>query len=316
LETALPDVFLIQPDVHSDARGFFLESYHQQKFEQLGIRERFVQDNHSLSVRATLRGFHYQLQHPQSKLCRVVHGEVLDVAVDIRRGSPNFGKWASAKLSAENKIQIYVPKGFAHGFMVLSETAEFLYKCSDFYHPEDEYGVLWNDAGLSVNWGIDQPILSAKDQKYSPLNLIPPHLLPIFEGQGVRAFKRRLLSLGKHPPVLRARNAALESAGYEVVAATTVEQATRALKAQQFELVIVGYTFSKSEKRKISDLVENEHGVPMLLLYIKPGDKAIPAAAHISAVHGEGALLSAVAAILSDEKHSSKSMNAGPPRRQ
>ena len=118
LETALPEVLLIEPDVHSDARGFFLETYHQQKFEQLGIRDRFVQDNHSLSARGTLRGLHYQLRFAQAKLCRVIQGEVLDVAVDIRRGSPNFGKWVGAKLSAENKRQIYVPGGFAHGFEI------------------------------------------------------------------------------------------------------------------------------------------------------------------------------------------------------
>ncbi|HTC94102.1 MAG TPA: dTDP-4-dehydrorhamnose 3,5-epimerase [Terriglobales bacterium] len=178
IDTTLPDVFLIEPKVISDQRGFFLESYHREKYAALGIDDEFVQDNHSQSVRGTLRGLHYQLQHAQTKLCRVVRGEVLDVAVDIRQGSPNFGRWVSAVLSAENKRQIYVPKGFAHGFLVLSETAEFLYKCSDFYHAEHEYGVLWNDPQLKINWDVANPILSAKDQKFVPLAQIPQELLP------------------------------------------------------------------------------------------------------------------------------------------
>lgn len=182
-ETALPEVFLIEPDVHSDSRGFFLESYHQQKFEQMGIRDRFVQDNHSLSVRGTLRGLHYQLRYAQAKLCRVTRGEVLDVAVDVRRGSPTFAKWVSATLSAENKRQIYIPKGFAHGFVVLSETAEFLYKCSDFYHPEDEHGILWNDPELGIDWEISNPTLSGKDQRNLPLARISEDRLPLFKSR-------------------------------------------------------------------------------------------------------------------------------------
>ena len=143
--TALPGVLLIRPKVFRDDRGFFLESYHREKFASLGITDNFVQDNHSCSKRGTVRGLHYQLRHAQAKLCRVVAGEVLDVALDIRRESPTFGKWTSAVLSAENQQQIYIPPGFAHGFAVLSESAEFLYKCSDFYFAEDEHGVLWND---------------------------------------------------------------------------------------------------------------------------------------------------------------------------
>ncbi|HTD21259.1 MAG TPA: dTDP-4-dehydrorhamnose 3,5-epimerase [Terriglobales bacterium] len=181
IETALSDVFLIEPKVIGDQRGFFLESYHREKYAALGIHDEFVQDNHSQSVRGTLRGLHYQLQHAQAKLCRVVQGEVLDVAVDIRRGSPTFGRWVSAVLSAENKRLIYVPRGFAHGFAVLSETAEFLYKCSDFYHAEHEHGVLWNDPQLNINWNVANPILSAKDQKYLPLAQIPQELLPKYE---------------------------------------------------------------------------------------------------------------------------------------
>jgi dTDP-4-dehydrorhamnose 3,5-epimerase len=180
IATTLPDVFLIELKVFTDQRGFFLESYHREKYAALGMDDEFVQDNHSQSVRGTLRGLHYQLQHPQAKLCRVVRGEVLDVALDIRRGSPTFGRWASAVLSEENKRQIYVPGGFAHGFVVLSETAEFLYKCSDFYYPEHEHGVLWNDPQLKIDWNITNPVLSTKDQKYLPLSQIAPELLPAY----------------------------------------------------------------------------------------------------------------------------------------
>lgn len=183
IETALPEVFLIEPDVHSDSRGFFLESYHQQKFAELGIQDRFVQDNHSRSVRGTLRGLHYQLRYAQAKLCRVIHGAVLDVAVDIRRGSPTFAKWVAATLSAENKRQIYVPTGFAHGFVVLSETAEFLYKCSDIYHPEDEHGILWNDPELGIDWQISNPTLSGKDRRNLPLAQISEDCLPLFKSR-------------------------------------------------------------------------------------------------------------------------------------
>lgn len=174
----IPGVFLIQPQIHEDARGLFFESYHQAKLAEAGIREVFVQDNHSKSRKDTLRGLHYQLKHPQAKLCRVVQGKVLDVAVDIRVGSPHFGQWVSAILSAENKQQILIPRGFAHGFLVLSETAEFLYKCSDFYFPEDEHGVSWNDPEVGIAWNVPDPVLSAKDQAYSPLRRIAPDLLP------------------------------------------------------------------------------------------------------------------------------------------
>jgi dTDP-4-dehydrorhamnose 3,5-epimerase len=179
-ETKIPGVYLIRPQVHEDARGFFYESYHQAKLGELGIREVFVQDNHSKSCRNTLRGLHYQLKHPQAKLCRVVQGEVLDVAVDIRAGSPYFGHWVSAILSAENRQQILVPRGFAHGFLVLSETAEFLYKCSDFYFPEDERGVLWEDLDLGISWGVREPVISKKDAANLPLRRIPLQFLPSY----------------------------------------------------------------------------------------------------------------------------------------
>ncbi len=177
-ETSLPGVCLIEPSVFEDDRGFFFESYHETKFAELGIRDRFVQDNHARSVRHTLRGLHYQVRHPQAKLCRVILGEVLDVVVDVRHGSPHFGKWESGILSAQNKLEMYVPAGFAHGYLVLSETAEFLYKCSDFYHPEYERGVLWNDPEIGITWGVQGPILSDKDRRNPPLSGISLKELP------------------------------------------------------------------------------------------------------------------------------------------
>lgn len=180
-ETQIPGVFLIRPQVHEDARGFFYESYHQAGLAEAGIRETFIQDNHSRSCRNTLRGLHYQLKHPQAKLCRVVQGEVLDVAVDIRAGSPHFGRWVSVILSAENKQQMLIPRGFAHGFVVLSDTAEFLYKCSDYYHPEDERGVAWDDAELGIPWRTANPILSARDRTYLPLAKISREELPTYQ---------------------------------------------------------------------------------------------------------------------------------------
>lgn len=178
LNTSLPGVFELQPKVFRDARGFFLETYHQQKFADLGIHDRFVQDNQSRSVKGTLRGLHYQLRHPQAKLCRVVEGEVLDVAVDIRIGSPAFGKWTSVLLSAERHNQVFIPQGFAHGFVVLSDSAQFLYKCSDFYDPSSEYGIIWNDPGLAISWGVASPLVSEKDAKYSTLAAMPREFLP------------------------------------------------------------------------------------------------------------------------------------------
>ena len=177
-ETSLPGVCLIEPSVFEDDRGFFFESYHETKFGELGIRDRFVQDNHARSVRHTLRGLHYQVRHPQAKLCRVIQGEVLDVVVDVRHGSPHFGKWESGILSAQNKLEMYVPAGFAHGYLVLSESAEFLYKCSDFYYPEYERGVLWNDPEIGINWGVQGPILSDKDRRNPPLSGISLKELP------------------------------------------------------------------------------------------------------------------------------------------
>jgi dTDP-4-dehydrorhamnose 3,5-epimerase len=178
IDTSIPDVCLIEPNVFEDERGFFFESYHESKFADLGIGERFVQDNHAKSVQDTLRGLHYQLVYPQAKLCRVVRGEVFDVVVDVRRGSPYFGKWESGILSDRNKRMIYVPPGFAHGYLVLSETAEFLYKCSDFYHPEHERGVLWSDPEIGIKWDVQSPILSEKDRRNLALSQIKLSDLP------------------------------------------------------------------------------------------------------------------------------------------
>ena len=164
--TAIPDIVLIRPKVFGDARGFFLESWEERKFATGGIDARFVQDNHSRSARHTLRGLHYQVQRPQGKLVRVVTGTVFDVAVDIRRSSPTFGRWVGATLSAENHHMLWVPPGFAHGFVVLSESADFLYRCTDFYAPQFERAIQWNDPDLQVKWPLPEgtsPVLSPKD---------------------------------------------------------------------------------------------------------------------------------------------------------
>jgi dTDP-4-dehydrorhamnose 3,5-epimerase len=164
-------LFEIQPKIFGDSRGYFLESYSQRDFEQAGIQARFVQDNQSRSVKGVLRGLHFQKSHPQGKLVSVIEGEVFDVAVDMRHSSATFGKWYGVILSGEKKNQLYIPEGFAHGFLVLSETAVFSYKCTDFYYPEDEGGIIWNDPDIGVIWpdlGIEY-VLSAKDLKLPPL---------------------------------------------------------------------------------------------------------------------------------------------------
>ncbi|CAJ93982.1 dTDP-4-dehydrorhamnose 3,5-epimerase [Cupriavidus necator] len=163
--TALPEVLVIEPQVFSDQRGFFMETFNAQAFEQAtGIRRTFVQDNHSGSVRNVLRGLHYQIQHPQGKLIRVIAGEVFDVAVDVRLGSPTYGKWVGVTVSAADKKQLWIPEGFAHGFLVLSEHAEVLYKTTDYWYPEHERTLLWNDPAVGVRWPLNgAPLLTAKD---------------------------------------------------------------------------------------------------------------------------------------------------------
>ncbi len=181
--TDIPGVIVIEPQVFRDERGFFLESFHQQKYRKGGIDANFVQDNHSKSVKGTLRGLHAQLQRPQGKLIRVIEGEIYDVAVDIRRGSPHFGQWVGAWLSAENFRQIYIPPGFAHGFCVTSEIAHVEYKCTDFYDPASEISVQWNDPELKINWPLEEihsPILSKKDIAAKPLRQLMD-VLPWFE---------------------------------------------------------------------------------------------------------------------------------------
>ncbi|MCB1937154.1 MAG: dTDP-4-dehydrorhamnose 3,5-epimerase [Nitrosomonas sp.] len=164
-QLAIPDVFLLQPKVFGDERGFFFESFNQRQFDQLiGRQVNFVQNNHSRSAKNVLRGLHYQIKQPQGKLVRVVVGEVFDVAVDLRRSSSTFGQWVGERLSAENKKQLWVPEGFAHGFVVLSEYAEFLYQTTDYWAPEYERCIIWNDPTLAINWPVEhEPVLSAKD---------------------------------------------------------------------------------------------------------------------------------------------------------
>ena len=165
--TAIPDLLIIEPKVFGDERGFFFESFNKRRFAELtGVTAEFVQDNHSKSARHVLRGLHYQIQHAQGKLVRAVAGEVLDVAVDIRKSSPTFGQSVTVNLSAENKRMLWIPPGFAHGFVVLSESAEFLYKTTDFYAPEFERSILWNDPALNIDWQLNDalPLLAAKDQ--------------------------------------------------------------------------------------------------------------------------------------------------------
>jgi dTDP-4-dehydrorhamnose 3,5-epimerase len=181
LTTRFPGLLVVEPQVYGDKRGWFMESYHRERFADAGIRGDFVQDNHSLSRRGALRGMHFQLRHPQGKLCRVARGEVLDVAVDLRRGSPMFGQHFSARLSGRNRKAIYIPPGFAHGFLTLSAEADFLYQCSDYYHSEDQYGLAWNDPALGIDWGIEQPLVSPRDNEWPSLASLDPEILPLFD---------------------------------------------------------------------------------------------------------------------------------------
>jgi dTDP-4-dehydrorhamnose 3,5-epimerase len=178
LRTDLEGVLIVDPMVFSDDRGFFMETYHKTKYRELGIPVEFVQDNLSFSRNGILRGLHYQYPHGQAKLVQVLEGHAYDVTVDVRRGSKNFGQWVGVHLSDENKRQVYIPEGFAHGFCVLSETVLFSYKCSDLYTPECERGVLWSDPDLGIEWPVKEPILSQKDSKYPRLRDIEVDRLP------------------------------------------------------------------------------------------------------------------------------------------
>lgn len=163
MPTSLPGVLIFEPQVFEDQRGFFFESFHQKRYGEAGIAEQFVQDNHSYSTQGTLRGLHFQHRRPQGKLIRVVQGEIFDVAVDIRPDAVSFGQWFGTYLSAENKRQLYIPPGFAHGFCVVSDTAECLYKCTDFYVSGDQGGIIWNDPDIGIDWPLGDPLLSQKD---------------------------------------------------------------------------------------------------------------------------------------------------------
>ena len=169
-ETKIKGVYIIEPQVFGDNRGYFMETYRKEEFDKAGLKYNFVQDNQSKSKKGVLRGLHYQKKYPQAKLVRVISGEVFDVAIDLRKDSPTYGQWVGEVLSSENKKMLMVPRGFAHGFMVLSETAEFIYKCDEVYHPEDEGGIMWNDPEVGVKWPSDiEPLLSDKDQKHPSL---------------------------------------------------------------------------------------------------------------------------------------------------
>jgi dTDP-4-dehydrorhamnose 3,5-epimerase len=174
----LPEIVLIEPRLFKDLRGYFLETYQAQRYSEIGINTRFVQDNLSFSRQGVVRGLHYQLLKPQGKLVMVLQGEVVDLVVDIRLNSPNFGKWSKNILSADNHCQLYVPPGFAHGFAVISETATVLYKVTDYYNPGDEYGIMWNDPDLGVDWPLTEAILSDKDLEFPNLKDVPEALLP------------------------------------------------------------------------------------------------------------------------------------------
>ena len=176
----IPEVLIIEPDVHGDARGFFMETWHAQKYSDAGLDVNFVQDNQSRSKQGILRGLHYQLEQPQGKLVRVTSGSVFDVAVDIRKGSPSFGQWVGIELSSDNFKQLYVPPGFAHGFCVLSEYADFLYKCTDFYAPEYEHGIRWSDPDINIIWPGNDFLFSEKDEQMAMLKDMD-NFLPIYE---------------------------------------------------------------------------------------------------------------------------------------
>ena len=170
INTQIPDVILIKPNLFKDHRGYFLESFHSEKFKKAGININFLQDNHVKSIKNTLRGLHFQVNYPQAKLLRCLIGKVFDVAVDIRKNSPSFGKWVGRELSEENKFQLFIPEGFAHGYYVMSDEAEVTYKCSNIYHPEDQQGILWNDPQVGIEWPETEPILSDKDADASLLS--------------------------------------------------------------------------------------------------------------------------------------------------
>ena len=173
ITTPIEGLLIFEPEVFEDDRGYFMEIYNQVRFEESGVNKVFVQDNHSYSVKGSLRGLHYQIKHPQAKLVQAIHGEIFDAVVDIRPGSVTFGKWQAVHLSDKNRRQLFIPAGFAHGFCVLSKNAYLIYKCSDYYVPHDEGGIIWNDPDIGIDWPVKKPIISEKDNKLPYLSDIP-----------------------------------------------------------------------------------------------------------------------------------------------
>jgi dTDP-4-dehydrorhamnose 3,5-epimerase len=176
VSTEIPGVVVIEPEVHADGRGFFLETYNAERYRAHGISAPFVQDNHSQSIAGTIRGLHLQIRHPQGKLIRVIEGEIFDVAVDVRRGSPTFGRWVGVSLTAPSFRQLYVPPGFAHGFCVVSTIAQVEYKCTDIYDPASEIGIAWNDPAIGISWPVTSPILSVRDGRHPALAAVVDQL--------------------------------------------------------------------------------------------------------------------------------------------
>ncbi len=179
ITTSIEGVFIIEPKVFKDSRGFFMETYNQNRYVEAGINRKYVQDNLSFSVQGTVRGLHYQINHPQAKLIQVITGEIFDVAVDIRPGSSTFGQWIGVHLTDQNMRQLFISEGFAHGFCILSETAHLSYKCSDFYVPDDEGGIIWSDPGIGIDWPVEDPIISEKDKGYPNLSDLTSEELPV-----------------------------------------------------------------------------------------------------------------------------------------
>lgn len=194
IPTEIPEVLIVEPEVHTDGRGLFLETYHAGKYRAGGIDHLFVQDNHSRSVERTVRGLHLQIRRPQAKLIRVIEGEILDIAVDVRRGSPTFGRFVGVRLSAENFRLCYVPRGFAHGFCVMTPVAQVEYKCSDVYDPEGEIGIAWNDPDLAIPWPVDSPVLSERDRRHPRLAEVADRL-PAYHEMAQRPLRPGLTNL-------------------------------------------------------------------------------------------------------------------------
>ncbi len=182
IKTKLPGVCIIEPKIFGDSRGYFFEMYNGKKYTEIGVKKNFLQDNISRSEKGVLRGLHYQLNYPQGKLVTILKGNVFDVIVDVRRGSPNFKQWIGVELNENNHKQVYIPPGFAHGFYVLSDEAYFHYKCTEYYHPEDEQGIIWNDQEINIQWPLESgPMISAKDGKYLSIKDIHPDYLPTYQ---------------------------------------------------------------------------------------------------------------------------------------